>query len=327
MPTTQPPVSAISATAVPGIAASIVVCTHRRPELLGACLDSLIGQRVGGGSPDLVHGIPGIHEILVIDNSALAEGRPVVESRQAAFALRGVPLRHVLEERPGVSFARNRGVAEAAGELIVFIDDDERACDGWLERLLEPFHRLGDAVGIVAGEVEPDFGALPRPGWLADDMMHFFSCRWGWDSEARFLRENEWFGEGNCAFRKRLMDGRCFPTDLGRKGDGLLTNEGIVFMQMRNAGAATYYVPAATVSHFIHPDRLNRRWLMRRMFHQGVSNRLTQRRYGMEEQRCDFNVNLADLAALDVEGLEGDGLRAVIRLYYQLGYATAVAMN
>lgn len=79
-----------------------------------------------------------------------------------------------MEGNPGVSFARNRGVLEAVGALIAFIDDDERACDGWLERLLEPFHRLGNAVDIVAGEVEPDFGALARPDWLADDMMHFF---------------------------------------------------------------------------------------------------------------------------------------------------------
>jgi glycosyltransferase involved in cell wall biosynthesis len=309
----------------PEIGVSIVICTHRRPELLDACLDSLIGQRVGGGSPDADHRTA--HEILVIDNSALAEGRPVVERRQAAFALRGVPLRYILEERPGVSFARNRGVAEAAGALIVFIDDDERACEGWLERLVGPFHRLGDAVDIVAGEVEPDFGAVPRPDWLADDMLHFFSCRWGWDSESRFLREKEWFGEGNCAFRKRLMDGRAFPTGLGRKGDGLLTNEGIVFNEIRAAGAAAYYVPSAAVFHFIHPDRLSRRWMMRRMFYQGVSNRLTQRQYGLPEQRWDFNVNLAKLADLDVESLEGESLRAVIRLYYQLGYASASGME
>ncbi|AWB08092.1 glycosyltransferase family 2 protein (plasmid) [Azospirillum humicireducens] len=326
MSSTQHPAAAVSA-AVPEIAASIVICTHRRPELLGACLDSLLGQRAGGGSPALAGETPGAHEILVIDNSPLAEGRPVVESRQVAFALRGVPLRYILEERPGVGFARNRGVVEAAGALIAFIDDDERACGGWLELLLEPFHRLGDAVDIVAGEVEPDFGTLSRPDWLADDMMHLFSCRWGWDSEARFLRETEWFGEGNCAFRKRLMAARSFPTDLGRKGDGLLANEGMVFMEMRSAGAATYYVPAATVSHLIHPDRLNRRWLMRRMFYQGVSNRLMQRHYGVKEQRWDFNVNLAKLADIDVETLDGESLRALIRLYYQLGYASAHAMN
>jgi hypothetical protein len=66
---------------------------------------------------------------------------------------------------------------------------------------------------------------------------------------------------------------------------------------------------------------------MRRMFYQGVSNRLTQRRYGLSEQRWDFNVNLAKLADLDVESLEGESLRAVIRLYYQLGYASGSSMG
>lgn len=325
MPTTQSLQSADTGGAE--IAASVVICTHRRPELLDACLGSLIGQRVGGArgaAPAIADSM--VHEILVIDNSPQAEGRAVAERRQAAFAREGVPLRYILEERPGVSFARNRGVLEAAGELIAFIDDDERACGGWLERLLEPFHRLGDGVDIVAGEVDPDFGDMPRPDWLADTMLHFFSCRWGWDSEPRFLTEAEWFGEGNCAFRKRLMNGRAFPTDLGRRGDVLLANEGALFTEMRNAGAETYYVPSATVLHFIHPDRLNRHWLMRRMFYQGVSNRLMHRRYGQAERPCDFNVNLADLAAIDVDTLEDKGLWAMIRLYYEIGYASALVM-
>ncbi|WP_247871815.1 glycosyltransferase family 2 protein [Azospirillum sp. TSO35-2] len=296
--------------------ASVVVCTHRRPELLDACLGSLVGQRASGGA----------HEILVVDNSPGMEARPVVERWQPAFAMRGVPLRYRLEERSGVAFARNRGVAEAAGALIAFIDDDERACENWLERLLEPFERLGDAVDLVAGEVEPDFGDQPRPDWLGDDLLHFFSCRWGWDSASRFLQDHEWFGEGNCAFRKRLLADRGFPTDFGRKGDGLMSNEGVVFLELRAAGAATYYVPEAMVFHRIHPDRLSRRWLMRRMFYQGASDRLAQRRHGIAEQRWDFNVNLAKLADLDVESLEGESLRAVIRLYFQFGYAAAPGM-
>lgn len=313
MPTTKRP-----AAADPRIAVSIVVCTHRRPELLGACLDSLIGQRVGDGSPDFVH------EILVIDNSALAEGRPVVESRQAAFALQGVPLRHILEEQPGVSFARNRGVAEAAGELIAFIDDDERACDGWLEALVAPFADPG--VDMVAGEVDPDFGAHARPDWLNDDFLAVFSCHWGWDTESRFLKPGEWFGEGNCAFRKRLLDGRGFPTDVGRSGDGLMSSEGMLFTALRAAGATVYYVPGARVSHYIHPDRLDKAWVLRRMFFQGVSDYIAHRRYGLRKLPQDFTLSLGKLIALDVQMLDPVGLRAIADLYYQLGYAAGSNM-
>lgn len=313
MPTTRTP-----GTDSPEIAASIVICTHRRPELLDACLDSLIGQPVGGASPGSAH------EILVIDNSALAEGRPVVERRQAAFALRRVPLRYVVEERPGVSFARNRGVAEAAGALIAFIDDDERACEGWLEGLTAPF--ADPAVDMVAGEVDPDFAGHPRPDWLTDGLLHVFSCRWGWDTESRFLKPGEWFGEGNCAFRKRLMDGRGFPTDVGRSGDGLMSSEGTLFTALRAAGATVYYVPGARVSHRIHPDRLDKAWVLRRMFFQGTSDYIAHRRYGLSKLPQDFSLSLGKLMALDVQALDPDSLQAMSNLYYQLGYAAASNM-
>lgn len=54
---------------------------------------------------------------------------------------------------------------------------------------------------------------------------------------------------------------------------------------------------------------------------------MTQRRSGLSEQRRDFNVNLAKLADLDVESLEEESLRPMIRLYYQLGYASASSMG
>ncbi|CAO3361445.1 Glycosyl transferase, group 2 family protein [Azospirillum palustre] len=303
--------------ALPAFAASIVICTYRRPELLDACLASLLNQQL----PD------GFHEILVVDNSTGCEARPVVERWQPFFTLRRTPLRHLLEERSGVAFARNRGVAEAVSPLIVFIDDDETACDGWLDQMTEPFRRFGDGVDIVAGEVEPDFGDQPRPDWLSDDLLQFFSCRWGWDTQPRFLQLSEWFGEGNCAFRKALMTGRQFPTDMGRKSGGLMSNEGVIFHDMRREGAKAYYLPSTFVLHHIHSDRLNRSWLMRRMFFQGVSNRKTVDRMGVSVPQADFMLNLAKLATLNVDTLEGESIRAVAGLYHQIGYAMGSVLH
>lgn len=300
----------------PEVAVSVVVCTYRRPQLLDLCLDSLVQQTAAIGP----------HEILIIDNSPQREAHPVVERWQAVFAEREVALRCVLEESTGVAFARNRGLAEASAPLIAFIDDDERALPGWLERLIAPFAVFGERVDIVAGEVEPDFGGIPRPDWLSDDMLHIFSCRWGWDTEARFLRPQEWFGEGNCAFRKRLFDTQEFPTDLGRNGGNLMSSEGAVFAPLRAKGAATYFVPQAKVSHRIHQDRLDKRWVLRRMFYQGISNYIAHRRYGMTEPCQDFNISLEKLMALDVDVLDAKTLHALSGLYYKLGYTTASNM-
>jgi len=41
----------------------------------------------------------------------------------------------VLEPRPGLSWARNAGIAAAAGEIIAFLDDDEEPDCHWLAGL------------------------------------------------------------------------------------------------------------------------------------------------------------------------------------------------
>jgi glycosyltransferase involved in cell wall biosynthesis len=54
------------------------------------------------------------------------------------------------ESRPGLSYARNRGISAATGDVIVTTDDDVTCPDDWIERLVAPFQR--DDVMIVTGE-------------------------------------------------------------------------------------------------------------------------------------------------------------------------------
>src|SRR5262245_45326003 len=66
----------------------------------------------------------GTLEVLLVDNTR--EGR-----LKEMVAARGGGLRWVHEPTPGVSQARNRGVREARGTFIAFLDDDEVAQPGW----------------------------------------------------------------------------------------------------------------------------------------------------------------------------------------------------
>lgn len=89
---------------------SVVIPTLiEREELLRACLRSLAALDY----PD--------YEVIVVDNRRA--GAPHVE-------LAGV--RAVHEPRPGLSAARNRGLAEAEGEIVAFTDDDVEVDAGWL---------------------------------------------------------------------------------------------------------------------------------------------------------------------------------------------------
>lgn len=303
-------------TASPTIDVSVTVCTHRRAALLAACLESLETQANPYGAV----------EILVIDNCADGSAEPVVRNAQAAFARRGIPLRHVVEPRPGVAHARNRSLEEARHPIIAYIDDDERATPGWLARLLAPFAELGPAVDIVAGEVEPDFAGTPRPDWLTDELVPLLSCRWGWGGQPRYLKPHEWFGEGNCAFRRALLAGRGFNTALGRREGSLMSNEGIAFTRARQDGAAAYCVPQAVVFHHVHPERLEKKWLLRRMFFQGLSDVVANREIGRTATIQPLNINLQAVARLDIGAMPHEDFRSLLTVYYASGYAHGVNM-
>jgi GT2 family glycosyltransferase len=118
---------------------TVAVCTRNRPELLGVCLRSLVESRAeAGGAAPL--------EILVVDNAPSDDG-----TERVAAAL---PVRYVIEPRPGLDFGRNRAVAEATSDILAFVDDDVRVDRGWFRGLVEAVERDPDAGGVT-GPVLP----------------------------------------------------------------------------------------------------------------------------------------------------------------------------
>ena len=121
--------------------ASVVVCTRDRAESLRRALRSVLAMDY----PDF--------ELVVVDNAPRTSA-----TRDVVAELADSRVRYVLEPRPGLSCARNQGVAEARGEIVAFTDDDVVADVGWLAALVAGFGRaphVGAVTGLVPGaEIE-----------------------------------------------------------------------------------------------------------------------------------------------------------------------------
>ena len=119
---------------------SVVVCTRDRARQLSACLHHLAQARSACGHAS---------EIVVVDNGSRDDTRDVVSAHAESL-----PIRYLLEARPGLSIARNRGIAAARGALVAFTDDDCNVDRDWMQAIVDAFASRPQ-LSILGGMVSP----------------------------------------------------------------------------------------------------------------------------------------------------------------------------
>src|SRR5262249_51461844 len=130
---------------------SVIVCTHDpRDDYLARVLAALASQSLDYGA----------WELLVVDNGSTEELGATIDLSWQPRA------RVVREDRLGLTHARLRGISETAGEILVFVDDDNVLDPDYLQVVGEigsewPF--LGAWSGQLFGEFEVDPPAWAKP--------------------------------------------------------------------------------------------------------------------------------------------------------------------
>jgi succinoglycan biosynthesis protein ExoM len=133
---------------------TVICCTKDRPHLLSLCLESVLAG----------HRLP--REIVVVENSPAPRCEDIVALARDRTRQAGLPVdvRYAVERTPGISYARNTGVALGRERYVAFIDDDETADVGWLANLFRTSRAY--TADIVCGPVIPLFPQA-TPDWLA----------------------------------------------------------------------------------------------------------------------------------------------------------------
>lgn len=244
---------------------TVVVCTHNRSRLLAeACVAALAVDYPADR-----------WELVIVDNRSTDDTLEVAREVEAASPGR---VRVVEEEEIGLSAARNRGIAEARGELIAFLDDDALPVAGWLRALAETLSEPG--VEAAGGPVDPDFeGELPD--WFRGRFLPYLTV-WDLGPEPRSLSYNEYPRGANVAFRRTAFErfGR-FSTRLGRRGSSLRScEETELCLRIERGGGTVRYAPAARVRHRVAAGRITERWMVQRYGSQGRSEAIVDWRHG-----------------------------------------------
>jgi GT2 family glycosyltransferase len=247
------------------IRASVVVCvyTENRLSQIRAALDSIARQTM-----------PPWQVIVVADHN------PALCDRLAAE----YPDLEVIPSKfeKGLSGARNTGIERAAGDVVVFLDDDARAQVQWLETLLASYD--DESVLGVGGLVLADWSSPGRPAWLPEEFLWVVGCSYRGQPEVKTEVRNP-IG-ANMSFRRSAFDqAGLFNSSVGRtfasaRPLGCEETEFSIRLRRLSPGGRIIYEPQAVVYHHVDQSRATWRYFLGRCRAEGCSKARVSRLSG-----------------------------------------------
>jgi glycosyltransferase involved in cell wall biosynthesis len=296
-------------------ALSVVVCTHARPRYLAACLHGLARQSAAARVRC---------ETIVVDSAS-----PPLPAMEVAALAAAAGARLLRSETPGLSVARNLGLAAAGGRWLAYLDDDAVPEPDWAEALLARIAALPPDAAALGGRILPEWEA-PLPPWWPDRLRGVLTIvEWPGFGEVGAPEtppEAAVYG-ANMAFAVaplRAVGG--FDAALGRVGARLLSGEEVEALDRLWAHDwRVFYDGAVAVRHHIQAERLRPGWLLRRLYWQGATDALRDRRRGRGRALRRLPPRLARLAVqaplLAWPEASTRLMRARCGAAYNLGYA------
>jgi len=229
---------------------SVCICTYKRPQLLTGLLEKLSRQLTLGLFT---------YSIVVCDNDALQSA----ESAVSVFAAKSsIPTLYCVESRQNIALARNKAVANATGNYIAFIDDDELPGQDWLLTLFKAIHEYN--VDGVLGPVKPQFEKIP-PQWVVKSHLcerpsysTGFVIDWPKGRTGNVLLKRELFANAAQPFNPEFRTGE----------------DQDFFRRSIESGRVFIWCDEAVAYELVPPIRWKRTFMIRRAFLRGASARL-----------------------------------------------------
>jgi len=198
---------------------SIVTPAYNEGDNIRKCITSLLDQ-------DFPHQD---YEIIVVDNNS---------SDNTAEVIKGLDVTYAFEGKQGCGEARNCGIRQAKGDIIVLIDSDCIADPQWLGKMVRAFD--DPAIGCAAGEI-----SIANRDNLSD--LEIFLLKEGFLSQKPHIEHPflPYAATANAAYRKDVFDGiGLFTEGMNSEEDADLT-----WRMQLETDYKVAYVPDALISH------------------------------------------------------------------------------
>lgn len=230
--------------------ASIIIPTYNRAAYLSECLKAVAALKTD----------PATFEIIIVDNNSPDNTQDV--SSKFAQAHPMLQTKYILETRQGLGYGRNRGVIEAKGNILCFLDDDALPYPEWLSVILSEFR--DPTIGCFGGPALLNYQGQERPKWLKGDLQGLLSGYVLPYTKPTLVSKVAEFPFGcNMAFRKEVFNELgFFRTDLDRSGNQVLAaGDTEMIARAHKTGWKVMYLPEAQVSHLVAPERLKKEYI------------------------------------------------------------------
>lgn len=238
-----------------------IICTYNRAKYIGNLLESIAVNDLAKSE----------YEILLVDNNCTDNTREICEA--FAEAHKDVQFRYTNEPEQGLSAARNRGIKEAKGDILVYVDDDALV-DSWYLRTIAEYMGAHQEISAIGGKILPLY-EMEEPKWMSPYTKTLLTAWMDFGDEIRPFPRGKFPGGGNSAYRAEVFQKvGLFNTELGRKGDSLMgAEEKDIYDKMNALGMQYMYVPAMTLHHIIPQRKLEKEYFDKWTYQIGVSER------------------------------------------------------
>ena len=244
----------------------IAICTWNRARLLADTLESISWATLPEGVPV---------RIIVVDNNSTDDTSERVRAFENSLVTKRsssspLSVKLVAEPQQGHTYSRNRAIAVADSDLLLWTDDDVSVDSNWVMSYFDAARRE-PAQSFWGGKIIPRF-AEKKPDWIADNWESLKGCFAERDlgNDKIPLSANQLPYGANFAVRTDVQKQFLYNVELGRRENSVLGEDEIdMFQKLLEAGHRGSWVPESSLHHIIESERATETYVYQYFVGQG----------------------------------------------------------